>query len=178
MKYLIACKKNGKNLLRFEDDKGNKIWALTTDAVVKYAKTNFEEGDKCGLEYTIDDNDQYNVTRINKDEKSTKKTDSGTTKNQDTDKSKCVDCGKVLKDSKYEKCYTCNQKNPSKKSGGGSYSKSPEDKEQIKKLAIIRSANVGIQVLAGHIGDVNVLADMIDTLAKKLYQTYDNIDKK
>ncbi len=174
MKFLVAVKKNGKNLLRFEDEKGNKIWAVTTEAVIKYAKTNFEEGDECGLEYTIDDNEQYNVTRINKDGKSTT---AKATKTQDIKEPKCVDCGKVLKDDKYKKCYPCNQKNPEKKTGGG-YSKSPEDKEQIKKLAIIRSANIGIQVLAGHIGDVNVLADMIDTLAKKLYQTYDNLNKK
>jgi len=178
MKYLIACKKNGKNLLRFEDDKGNKVWALTSEAVVTFASKNFKEGDKCGLEYTIDDNEQYNVTRINKEGKSTKKTGSEATKSENTGKPKCIDCGKELKDSKYSKCYECNQKNPSKKTGGSSYSKSPADKEQIKKLAIIRSATVAIQTLTGHISDVGVLAEMLDTLAKKLYQTYDNIDKK
>lgn len=180
MKFLVAVKKNGKNLLRFEDDKGNKVWALTSEAVVKYAKTNFEEGDKCGLEYTIDDNEQYHVTRISKDEKSTKKVDNKVAKTQTQDSSKptCIDCGKELKDAKYEKCYACNQKNPSKKTSGGGYSKSPEDKEQIKKLAIIRSATVAIQTLTGHIEDIDTLASMIDTLAKKLYLTYDNIDKK
>ena len=176
MKFLVAVKKNGKNLLRFEDDKGNKIWATTTDAVVAYAKNNFQEGDKCGLEYTIDDNDKYNVTRINKGEKST--ATHKATESKDTGKPKCADCGKELKDDKYEKCYTCNQKNPSKKTSKQSYSKSPEDKEQIKRLGLIRSATVGIATLTGHISDVDTLAGMIDTLAKKLYQTYDNIDKE
>ena len=176
MKFLVAVKKNNKNLLRFEDDKGNKVWAITTDAVVNYAKNNFKEGDKCGLEYTVDDNDQYNVTRINKDGKST--TTKVKTDKKDPNKPHCVDCGKELKDDKYEKCYDCNQKNPSKKTSGRGYSKSPEDKEQIKRLGLIRSATVGIQVLTGHIDDVNVLADMINILAKKLYQTYSNIDKE
>lgn len=176
MKYLVAVRKNGKNLLRFEDDKQNKIWAITTDAVVNYAKNNFKEGDECGLEYTIDDNDQYNVTRINKDGKST--TSKSAPDKKDPNKFYCEDCGKELKSGKYKKCYTCNQKNPSKKTGGKSYSKSPEDKEQIKRLGLIRSATVAIQTLTGHVGDVNVLADMIDILAKKLYRTYDNIDKE
>ena len=160
MKYLVAVKKNGKNLLRFEDDKGNKIWAITTDAVVAYAKNNFKEGNECGLEYTIDDNDQYNVTRINKDSKSTKKVDSEVTKTQDTDKPVCEDCGKKLKDAKYKKCYTCNQKNPVKSKTALS------TQQSIEKQNINNAVSRALISLQGHV-DVNNIGGIIDSLWKK-----------
>ena len=71
------------------------------------------------------------------------------------------------------KCYTCNQKNPSKKkSSGRGYSKSPEDKEQIRRLSVLRAVAEAVQVMTGQLGvnDIDILGTMMETLYDKFYE--------
>ena len=134
----VAGKKIMVKFLELNGEKG--IWATCTQAVKDFAGKAFKEGDTVNIQYEETPNGElkYHVTRIEKgdgtDTKAGTSPDSG---KSDTGKPKCKDCGKELKDAKYEKCYTCNEKNPSKKSyGKKSYGKSPEEQNSIKRQAI------------------------------------------
>lgn len=57
------------------------------------------------------------------------------------------------------------------KSASAGYQKSPEDKEQIKRLSILSSAsNAVATTMQGQVGDVNTLVDMIITVYERLYK--------
>ncbi len=176
MKFKVAFYKDGSYLIKMIlDNSDDEIWAKTTKAVYEYALKNFKEGEECEFEYT-EKNDSYFINRI------LKKGSGTTTKKTETkpsSKAKCKDCGKELKDSKYEKCYTCNQKNPSKSTGG---SGKPDFKNgapygslleveatRRNKLATLSSACSAIQVMAGQISDADTLADMVLVVYNKLY---------
>ncbi len=162
MKFKKAFKKGKKYLLKIVLDNGDEKWATTTEKVYTYAKKNFKEDEEVGYDYT-EKNGQYTVKKILKDGESSKETE---TKSEAEPEFTCEECGKVLKDDKYEKCYTCNQK--SRKSGG--YSKSPEDKEQIKRLSILGSVSRMIIVLQGHVDDADTLGEIVDSLYDRFYE--------
>lgn len=169
MRFLVAFKKEDKNLVKidFGGDIGEK-WATTTDAVYNFAKSNIKgsnrdtnfSGEEVTVEYKVNDG-KYEVSRITKvaQSETTKKT-----KDTPTEPI-CKDCGATLKDAKYEKCYTCNKKNPVKKT----YGKTPEEIESIKKQAVLKACCHAIQVLTGRIEDAQTLGDMIVELFDKLY---------
>lgn len=70
MKFEVAIVKDNKFLIKadFEGDVGSR-WAETSEAVVKYAKSNFKKGDQCVIEYAKVGS-KLKVSRITKDGKS------------------------------------------------------------------------------------------------------------
>jgi len=179
MIFKVAYKKDNNMLVKIagldpvteKKDKKDGTWANCSANVYNWAKKSFKEGEEVIVEYT-EKNGQYNVTRITKGSG-----DSVQTKAKNTSSPTCADCGKELKDDKYSKCYTCNKKNPDKttttskkKSYSKSYSKSPEDKEQIRRLSVLRAVAEAVQVMTGQINDIGVLGDMMEVLYNKFYQ--------
>lgn len=158
-KFVFAFYKKDakKHLMKVVIDGVNnddEIWAETTKAVHDFAKKNFEENEECGFEYEEVDG-KYKISKILKGKGTTK-----TAKKTETKKEAkyiCEDCGKALKDGKYKKCYTCNQKNPvkkiSKKTNSTGDFRSPE---QITKDYLANStAQVVNGALVGMTGQLN-----------------------
>ena len=168
-KYLLKVIIDGVN-------DGDEIWAETTKAVYTYAKNNFKEEDTCNLEYTEEDG-KYKVSRITKGNGTTTKT-----KEVDDTVSeyKCEECGKTLKDGKYKKCYTCNQKNPVKKTAKKISTGDFRTPEQITKdyLAnstglVVKGALIGCQ---GHLNPNNV-TEVVTTLMEVVYKKFQELVK-
>jgi len=158
MIFKHVCTKGNKYLARIEyDDKGDK-WATTTKAVHDWAKKNFNEGDEVDVEYNIK-NGQYFVTRISAPGQSSKKS---TTPEGEKSKGKytCEDCGKELKDGKYEKCYTCNKKNPSK-------FKNTDTADAISRQNANHATSRALIALQGQV-DVNNIFD----ITKRLHEMF------
>lgn len=113
MKFLVAYKNDkGKFLVKIEFEPGKEKWASTSEAVVNYAKANFKANEDVDVDYT-EKNGSYTVTRITK-KGSTPAPVEAKTEAPKVEEFKCTDCGKVLKDGKYQKCFDCNKKNPAK----------------------------------------------------------------
>ena len=149
------------------------VWATCTQAVKDFAAKAFKEGDTVNVQYEDTPNGElkYHVSRIEKGDGTDTKTGGGTpnpsaTGTPNTDKPKCSDCGKELKDAKYEKCYVCNKKNPSKSKGKGSYGKSPEEQDSIKRQAIGKMTAQSLIAMQGQV-DPNNIVGLIETLYKK-----------
>ena len=152
MVYKHICKKGNKFLAKIEME-GKDKWFTVTQAVYNYATKNYEEGDEVDVHYTVK-NGQYFATKI---------TRPGTSKREETPEEKpeftCSDCGRELKDGKYDKCYNCNKKNPSKATTKSTYV--PKDTESIKKQAVLKASVHAIQVMTGQINDVEALGEMV-----------------
>lgn len=89
-------------------------------------------------------------------------------------KSICPDCGKE-KDPKYPKCWTCNKKNPAKKTGteekrGNEY----WDKKdlEIKRGNALNAASNAINALQAEILDIDTLKTMVIALAEGFLEDY------
>jgi len=166
MIFKHVCKKANKYLAKivFKEEDGEK-WATTSEAVYNWAKKNFKDGDTVDVQYNLK-NGQYFVSKISAlgATGASKSTKQSTTK--DTFEYTCEDCGAGLKDGKYKKCYNCNKKNPSKKTGG-TYTKSPEVQESIKRQAIGHMTSRSLIALTGQV-DVN----NIEEIAESLYKLY------
>lgn len=168
MIFIHICKKAEKYLTKIVFTEGAKWkWATTTEAVYNYAKKTFKENDEVDVEYTKK-NGQYFVSKIMKPgsgKKTTQKSEKTSTASKENSKPTCKDCGKVLKDDKYEKCYKCNQKNPSR-SRKSTYT--PKDVESIKDQVALKASVEVMKVLTGQIGDVNTLIEMTKNVYKEL----------
>lgn len=168
MKFLVAYVKGDYKGVKFELDNGEQVWGKCSQKVIDFAKKNFKENEECIIEFTEEDGG-YKVGRVVKKGAGVSSPKSSpppeeTTKSSGTPT--CADCGIELKDDKYEKCYPCNQKNPSKSARGG---KTPEDRESIIRQSVMKATCSAIPALAGQV-DVNSLGDIIITLYKKLYK--------
>lgn len=167
MKFLIAFEKNGKSLLKIRFDDGAEKWAVTTKAVVDYAKAHFQKDEDAVFEMT-EKNGQYTVSKITKVGGATTSQTPATT----TSAPKCSDCGKDLKDAKYKKCYDCNKKAPAQqaeKPAGGS-GRTDTVGTSIEKQAMMKaSANAVALAMQGQISDEGVLGDLIVALYERLY---------
>lgn len=166
MKFKKAFKKGSKCLIKLELDNSEEKWAETSQTVYNYASKAFKEGDVIGIEYR-EEGKQMFIDRVNKEGKVTKST--GTSKptpEKKTTQPTCEDCGKELKDSKYPKCYTCNQKNPS------TSKKSPEDISSIKMQCAYKVAGMAIQVMTGQIEDVDTIKEMLDNIAEHVSKKF------
>ena len=182
MIFKIAYKKDNNMLVKIagldpveeKKDKKDGTWAGCSANVYNWAKKTYKEGDEVKVEYSVN-NGQYVVTRITKGagesvQNEVKKASAST----------CKDCGKELKDNKYEKCYTCNQKNPSKspsKSGSPDYKNGapygsllPVEETRRNKLATMSSACGAIHVMTGQVDNADTVADMIIVIYDKLYK--------
>lgn len=76
----------------------------------------------------------------------------------------CKDCGKALKDNKYERCYTCNQK---RRNAGDS-----DKNNSIRRQAMghMTSVTVAAMIESGKF-DITSTADVQNTI-KNIYDTY------
>ena len=157
-----------KIMVKVNIDSLGEIWATCTPAVKDFAGKTFKEGDGVKVTYNEQTGAQtkYHVTRI---EKGTGADINSGGSTPDNEKPKCSDCGKELKDAKYEKCYTCNEKNPSKKGKKG-YGKSPEVQESIKRQAIGHMTSRTLIALQGHVNPNN-----IQEIAASLYKKYQEL---
>jgi len=179
MIFKTVYEKDGKTLVKLSgladnDEKGT--WANCTSAVFTYAKKTYKDGDEVDAEYSVK-NGEYNVTRITK-----KGQGGGGETKPKSNAPTCADCGKELKDSKYEKCYLCNKKNPSKPSSSGGdgrpdYKKgapygscTPEEATRRNKLATLSASCEAVQVMTGQIQNADTLADFILAVQEKLYK--------
>ena len=162
MIFKHVCVKGDKYLARIQyDDKGDK-WATTTKAVHDWAKRSFKEGDTVDVEYNIK-NGQYFVTRISAPGQSPK-TSSAPVSEKSTSKPTCSDCGKELKDDKYEKCYTCNKKSPS---GRKTYTKNIDTANAISRQNANHATSRALIALQGQIDPNNIFE-----IAKKLHEMF------
>ena len=169
MKFLIACAKNGNNLMKIRFDDGNEKWAVTTSAIVEYAKANFKRDEDAVFDMT-EKNGSYTVSKISKVGGATSA--SAQAPASTTGTPKCSDCGKDLKDAKYKKCYDCNKKAPAqtseKSTGGGG--RTDAVGTSIEKQAMMKaSANAVALAMQGQVQDVGVLGDLIIALYERLY---------
>ena len=174
MKLLIAFEKNGKSLLKIRFDDGQEKWAVTSQAVVNYAKTILvkdAEGKFIPLDAIFEmteKNGQYTVSKIITAGGATASQAPATT----TSAPKCSDCGKDLKDAKYKKCWECNKKAPVTQSGAEKPQGGRTDAvgTSIEKQAMMKaSANAVALAMQGQISDVTVLGDLIVALYERLY---------
>jgi len=166
MKFKIAIKKGKKHLLKIQMDDGKEKWMETTETVFKYAKNQFEEDDEIGITY-IKKNGQYYVSRVNKDgEVEEKEEEKDEEKVDDDGVKRCEDCGKELKNPKYDKCYECNKKNPSKPQ------KNMETQDSIKTQSAYKIAAIALQVFTGQIEDLDTLKSQLDEIANHLLRKF------
>ena len=153
---------------------GKEQWTTCSQAVKSFAKTAFKTGDIVNIQYeTKEGVEMFHVTRIEKGTGTGTDTNSGIKASSVTasDKPTCKDCGCELKDAKYEKCWSCNKKNPSK-STGRTYGKSSEELEGMRKGNLANATSRSIVALQGHV-DPNSIHEYI----KAIYKTYDELTK-
>ena len=164
MLFKTVFKKGKKILVKIALDDGNEVWATTTQAVYNWASKNFTEGDEVDVDYTLK-NGQYFVKRISEPNKDgSKKTSSPKETTSDSEYT-CEECGASLKDGKYKKCYTCNQKKPSSKNKS---SRTDEVGKSIERQAMMKASCDAIKVLTGQVSDIETLGEMIIGLYRKL----------
>jgi hypothetical protein len=166
---IFAKSRNGKMVKAGETDK-SCIWYFLDEPVVKFVETGIKVGDEVTIKYE-QNNGKNTITYITKGKGENQKSNHVSNTNSNNTLFKCEECGAILKDGKYKKCYICNQKNPPKKgySSPNLSSKSPEDKEQIKRLSILSSAVKAVQAVTGQV-DVNSLAEYVLNLYKEFYK--------
>jgi len=178
MIFKTAYKKGNKYLVKIvglgTEEKGD--WATTSEKVYNWAKKNFKEGDEVNAEYS-EKNGSFFVSRITGGKGSSKKTEEP---KEETPEFVCEECGKELKDGKYSKCYTCNQKSKtstpatSSSSGKPDYGKGapygsllPEEAERRNKLSCLSCACEAVQVLQGHVSDAETIGEAVKELYNK-----------
>ena len=148
-----------KTMLKVAID-GQEKWATCTTQVLGYAKNTFKGGEEVDIQSEASGEVGLHITRISKAGQGGGVTNSTVSNTVPT----CKDCGKELKDAKYEKCYTCNKKNPAPKSG--SYGKTPEVQESIKRQAIGHMTSRSLIAMQGQV-DPNNIVGLIETLYAK-----------
>lgn len=179
-----------KDMIRVAVD-GQEKWATCTPQVLGFVKKTFKGGEDVEYQSDITGELGFHITRISKvgekspepkkedkvaefvcevcgkslkDDKYKKCYTCNQNKSTISDKPKCQDCGKELKDDKYKKCYECNKKNPVK--SGGSYNKSPEVQDSIKRQAIGHMTSRSLIALQGQV-DPNNITGLMEVLYKK-----------
>jgi len=164
MIYKTVFKRGSKYLAKIIFDDVGEKWCSTTSAVYTFAQKSFEEDEQVDVEYTVK-NGQYSVSKIKKVGGGSTKTEAPTSESK-TGQYKCEDCGTELKDGKYKKCYTCNQKNPVKteKSSYGS------NNLAIQKESVMHSACIAVRTLSGLVQDPKTLWDAVEYLYDKAYK--------
>ena len=151
-----------KLMVRFQEIDGKTgVWATCSQAVKDYAEKTFKTGDVVEIQSDTTGEVGLYVTRISKPGQGGGNSSTAPTTGNVP---KCEDCGKELKDAKYSKCYTCNQKKPAKSAGG--YTKSPEVQESILRQCIANATSRAINALTGQI-DLNTIGDAIDVVYDK-----------
>jgi len=161
MKYIFLVafdKGGGKKLIKVKSIDGKETWATTSEAAFEYAKRTCVKDQEYEFQ-TEEKNGQLHIALVGK----------GNTKEEveTVAEPKCEDCGAILKDNKYKKCYTCNKKNPVPKT---EEKKSCSTGESIvKQCALKASCHAVATAMQGQIQDVETLGEMITKLYEKIY---------
>jgi hypothetical protein len=170
-----------KNLVKIDHNQKVSWFKVTTDEVTKVVET-LKDGDNVDIKFNVVNGTQV-LTSINKLDASSSeppvKPKIGEVNNFDippTTPTKennmtqpvytCSKCGKVLKDDKYEKCYTCNQE---ERLAAGS-NRGTEVNDSIKKQAIGHAVSRSLMSLQSHL-----TLDNIEEVVTKLYKTYQGL---
>jgi len=159
----VAAKKVMVRFLELDGKTG--VWTTCSQAVKDFASKNFKSGDDVHIQYEDGKDNMFHVSRIEKGAGQDVKKGASAPPETNSGKPTCSDCGKELKDAKYTKCYTCNQKNPAKNPGGG-YGKSPVEQDSIKRQAIGKMTAQSLIAMQGQV-DPNNIVGLIETLYAK-----------
>lgn len=180
MKYvfLVAFQKANKNLIKVKKLDGAEVWATTTEATYAYVKANCTKEREYEMQ-TEEKNGQMHIVKVGDGPAPvvTPKAEGVVAM------ANCIECGKVLKDAKYKKCYNCNKKaadapapvaTPSTATAEAKpytpYVKDDATKRSIEKQSMLKAASDAVATaMQGQIGDVDTLGDMIIKLYEKLY---------
>jgi hypothetical protein len=177
MKYvfLVAFQKANKNLIKVKKLDGAEVWATTTEATYAYVKANCTKDREYEMQ-TEEKNGQMHIKQVGDGPAPVvaPKTEGASTV------ANCIECGKVLKDAKYKKCYNCNKKAADAPAPVATttaeakpytpYVKDDATKRSIEKQSMMKSAADAVATaMQGQIGDVDTLGDMIIKLYEKLY---------
>ena len=159
----VAAKKVMVRFLELDGKTG--VWTTCSQAVKDFASKNFKSGDVVHIQYEDGKDNMLHVSRIEAGASQDVKKGATAPSESKTGKPTCSDCGVELKDAKYTKCWACNKKNPAKKTGG-SYGKTPEVQESIKRQAIGHMTSRSLIALQGHV-DINNIQEVAASLYKK-----------
>ena len=156
-KFIKAAAK--KTMLKVVVD-GQEKWATCTPQVLGFTKQAFKGGEEVDIQSEATGEVGFHITRISKTGQG-----GGTnpTSTESTTVPKCADCGKVLKDGKYKKCYECNQKNPVKKTDSDSNFRTTS---QLRRDEIGHMVSRTLIALTGQI-DRNSVTEVMEVLYKK-----------
>lgn len=167
---------DGKSMIQLTCSKvrdGKESWFWCKKSLYSVVKNNYTIGEEVQIEYNLDKG-KYWLNKVEKVAGATSASNgsqegvypeegnekSTTPPNQPT----CSDCGKVLKDAKYKKCYTCYQKNPVKSTN------SKAKDESIRSQAIGKMVGSAMPTFTGQI-QIND----VKTIIKTLYEAFDEI---
>jgi len=163
---VIAKTKNSKGSLGFKVE-GDDGWFSAMGGSVNYLEK-MKKGDTIKIEYK--QNGVYrNVTSLSKVESAKTETPKETkSDSQEVPEFTCEDCGAALKDGKYKKCYTCNQKNPTVTKGKDNPMATTKD-VQIQRGNSLNSASA---VLKGNYEGTNTDPDKIKEATLHLAEAF------
>lgn len=170
--FLVTIQKDNDFLVRAIFDDGETKWAKCSEAVHNYAKKAFKENEEVTLQYT-NKNGKYYVTKIVKASGGGTRSDSNKTENTKSSSPCCEDCNKELKDSKYKKCWACNNKNYSKSTTTSSSSKSyksPTTQDSIVRQSCMKGACDAVKTMAGQIDNVDTLVEAVLAIYGEIYK--------
>jgi len=125
MSKIIAKSRNGK-MLKIGTDEKDATWYFLAESVVKFVETGIKIGDEVTIKYN-QSGGKATINYITKGKGESQQSKPASTETKSTGFT-CEECGAELKDGKYKKCYTCNQK---KKVGG--YDKSSPTETKINE---------------------------------------------
>jgi len=147
---VIAIMRTGK-MLKIGTNENDATWYFLADPVVNFVKDNISNGDEVTIKYDRSGG-KSTITYITKGKGESQQTTPKESPPQGVQpelKFVCEECGKPLKDDRYKKCYTCNQKNPAK------VAVTSKD-ELIKREAVAHATSRVMIGLQGHIEPKNV----------------------
>ena len=146
-------------MVRFlEIDGKTGVWATCSEAVKDYAKKTFKEGDIVDVQSDPSGELGLHVTRISKPGQGGGGSPAQSPANTELI---CPDCGKA-KEAKYEKCWSCNKKNPSSKTKD----RGSDVNTSIKRQAIGHMTSRSLIAMQGHV-DPNNIVGLVETLYAK-----------
>jgi hypothetical protein len=169
---VIARTKNSKGSLGFKIE-GDDGWFSAMGGSVTYLEK-MKRGD--AVNFTYEQKGVYrNVTKISKVESAKADAPKETKSDaQQVPEYTCEDCGATLKDGKYKKCYTCNQKNPTVTKGQATREKKSDNAPTSKDVQIQRgnSLNSASAVLKGNFEGTNTDVEKIKQATLNLAEAF------
>lgn len=153
-KIAYVKESENKNLLKLQDDninEGKAFWAETSPKVVSYARSNYEEGDEIGVDYTVYETKsgakKFKVIKIN----------------QDNSINDLTNGKKPSSKTSNKKPYTNTKKTKSTSSKSDIY----RDPETIRKNEVFKACCRAVTTLTGRFDNVDSLVEALEILFDK-----------